>query len=209
MAVREARVAGIDALVAPRLLLRRARLRGVACPATAASRCGRALWAAGEPHGVDAVRHRDDARAARGEGLRDRRPGDRRHGDAARPRPGLARVEHARRFVGRRSLRRPDATRPGRKQLVALLPTTARPARGGRAAHGRRRRASRRCRCSATSRRATAAPRSAARSRWRCWATAASATARPSTSTTWAACTRRRSSTPCSTTAKGARRDGD
>ena len=53
---------------------------------------GLAMWeavmAAGEPHGDHALRDRDDARAARGEGLRDRRPGDRRHGHAAGPRAG-------------------------------------------------------------------------------------------------------------------------
>ena len=40
-----------------------------------------------------ALRHRGDARPARGEGLPDRRPGDRRHGHADRPRDGLDRLE--------------------------------------------------------------------------------------------------------------------
>ena len=49
-------------------------------------------------------------------------------------------VSGSKEFVGRRSLRRPDATRTGRKQLVGLLPDRPRARAGrGRAAHGRRR----------------------------------------------------------------------
>ena len=57
-------------------------------------RRGLELWEA--IHGAgerDAVRHRGDARPARREGLPDHRPGDRRHRDAAGPRPGLDRLE--------------------------------------------------------------------------------------------------------------------
>ena len=70
-----------------------------------------------------ALRDRDDARAARGEGLRDRRAGDRRHGDAAGRWAWswmVAKGKHD--FVGKRSHRRVDAMREDRKQLVALLP---------------------------------------------------------------------------------------
>ena len=55
-------------------------------------RYGTALWDAvaggrARPR-HHAVRHRDHARAPRGEGVPDRRPGHRRHGDADRPRHG-------------------------------------------------------------------------------------------------------------------------
>ena len=59
---------------------------------------GRALWDAHrrrqrrQPR-RHAVRHRGDARPPRREGLRDRRPGDRRHGDGGRPRARLDALE--------------------------------------------------------------------------------------------------------------------
>ena len=55
-----------------------------------------------------AVRDRDDARAARREGLRDRRPGHRRHGHAAGPR---ARLDGRRRTRATSSARRSHAPR--------------------------------------------------------------------------------------------------
>ena len=67
------------------------------------------------------LRHRDDARAARREGLHHRRPGNRRHGDAGRRRARLGDRQIKRDFVGMRSLARPDMVRAGRKQLVGLL----------------------------------------------------------------------------------------
>ncbi len=58
---------------------------------------GLALWeavmAAGAAARHHAVRHRDDARPARREGLPDHRPGDRRHGHAAGPRHGVGRLD--------------------------------------------------------------------------------------------------------------------
>ena len=56
-------------------------------------RCGTPFDAAGARSRDHAVRHGGDARPARREGLRDRRPGDRRHRHAARPRPGLDGLE--------------------------------------------------------------------------------------------------------------------
>ena len=50
-----------------------------------------ALWAAGEPFGITPYGTESHARAARREGLHHRRPGHRRHGDAARSRHGLDR----------------------------------------------------------------------------------------------------------------------
>ena len=76
-----------DAAV-PRQLHRRARLR---------DQCAGRLRPRGLGGGLrrpvsarhHALRHRDDARAARREGLHHRRPGHRRHGDAGRCRPRL------------------------------------------------------------------------------------------------------------------------
>ncbi len=95
----------------PRLVLRRARLRGVG------ARRSRPRAVGGPLGGRRAVRrrrvrHRDDARAARGEGLRDRRPGDGRDGDAARPRAGLAGLEH-------QGVRRPPLAAPSRRHARA------------------------------------------------------------------------------------------
>ena len=73
----------------PRLVHGRARLRDQrALRLRAAGVGGRDRARAGARH--HALRHRGDARAARGEGLHRRRPGDRRHGDARRRGAGRA-----------------------------------------------------------------------------------------------------------------------
>ena len=57
----------------------------------AAERHAMDLWTAltGPMHGVTPLRHRSHARAARGKGLSDDRPGNRRHGNAARSGHGM------------------------------------------------------------------------------------------------------------------------
>ena len=86
---REGEVAGIPARVC------RISFSGeLAFEVNVDGRRGLELWEA--IHGAgdgDAVRHRGDARAARREGLPDRRPGHRRHRHAAGPRHGLDRLE--------------------------------------------------------------------------------------------------------------------
>ena len=88
MAIREGEVAGHPGARLPRQLLGRARLRGERRrpprPRALARRSTRRR---------DAVRHRDDARPPRREGLPDRRPGHRRHRHAAGSRDGLDRLE--------------------------------------------------------------------------------------------------------------------
>ena len=133
MAIREGEVAGIPARVC------RVSFSGeLAFEVNVDGRRGLELWEA--IHGAgerDAVRHRGDARPPRREGLPDHRPGHRRHGDAARPRHGLDRLEdearlhrqalvRARRHRARRpqAARRAAAARPERllpegAQLVA------------------------------------------------------------------------------------------
>ena len=92
MTMREATVAGRAGAGVPDQLLRRAGLRD-----QRAAWHGLALWeavlAAGRAVRHHAVRHRDDARAARREGLPDRRPGDRRHGHPHDLGHGLDRLE--------------------------------------------------------------------------------------------------------------------
>ena len=154
--------------------------------------------AAGE---VDAVRDRGDARPPGREGLPDHRPGDRRHRHAARPRPGLDRLDdeaglHRQALVlaGRHRARRPQAARrPAAGSTRTSSFPRARSSSPTRAIPSR-------CRCSATSPRATAAPRSGARSRSRSSRAAASGSARPSTRRFPTARSRSRSSTPFSTT---------
>ena len=84
MTWRDAVIAGIAGARLPHHLLRASsRTRS-----TSRRWHGLALWeavmAAGAAARDHAVRHRDDARPARREGLPDHRPGDRRHGDARR-----------------------------------------------------------------------------------------------------------------------------
>ena len=71
-----------------RELHRRARLRDQRAGRPRPQRVGSRLRG-GRRRRHHALRHRDDARAARGEGLHHRRPGHGRHGDAARRRPRL------------------------------------------------------------------------------------------------------------------------
>ena len=118
-----------------------------------------------------ALRHRDHARAAGGEGLPDHRAGHRRHGHPARPRHGVGGLEEEAR-LRRQALLRPRG-QPGPAAQAPGRAAARRPAdraAGGLADRGvlRRRRAARRrrCRCSATSPPATAAPNSAAPSPW-------------------------------------------
>ena len=77
---------------------------------------GLPLWercmAAGAKYGDHAVRHRGDARAARGEGLHHRRPGHGRHRDAAGSRHGLDRRDAEAGFLGQ-TLACPRRHRPG------------------------------------------------------------------------------------------------
>ena len=82
----------------------------------------KAVMAGGRGVRHHAVRHRDDARAARREGLHHRRPGHRRHVTPLDP--GLGGLVSTRKpdFVGRRSLARADTARADRKHLVGLLP---------------------------------------------------------------------------------------
>ena len=106
-------------------LLRRARLRGQRLRQRGAARVGSADGRRREVR-HHAVRHRDDARAARREGLHHRRPGHRRLGDARRSRHGLDRrqgqglprpaLARARGHRARRSQasRRPADRRPDR-----------------------------------------------------------------------------------------------
>jgi sarcosine oxidase, subunit alpha len=76
-----------DAAV-PRQLHRRARLRGERSREPGPRGVGGDLGR-GAQGGRRRLRHRGDARVARREGLRDRRPGNRRHGDAGRSRTHL------------------------------------------------------------------------------------------------------------------------
>ena len=119
-----------------RELHRRARLRDQRAGGSRPQRVGGRLRGgrSGRHH---ALRHRNDARAARGEGLHHRRPGHRRHGDAARRRPRLGdRPEET-------GLRRQALAR-ARRDAVAGPQAARRPAharcrhraRGRRADHG-------------------------------------------------------------------------
>ena len=137
------------------------------------------LIAAGEPFDITPVRHRDDARAARREGLPDHRAGHRRHRHPAGPRHGLGGVEEEAR-LHRQALVHPGGEPQPDAQAVRRI-AAARPGNGparGRADHRARSTAAscrpRPCRCSATSPPATAAPNWAARSRWP-WSRAADA----------------------------------
>ena len=95
--------------------------RATACP------CGSACIAAGAQVRHHALRHRGDARAARREGLHHRRPGHRRHGDAARSRHGLDRRDSRSRISSASARSRaPTSRRADRKQLVG--PAAGRPA---------------------------------------------------------------------------------
>ena len=160
--------------------------------------------AAGRAVRHHALRHRDDARAARREGLRDRRPGHRRHGHAARPRPGLDRLEaqgrlrrpplaRARRHAARRTASsssgccpRPERLPEGAQLVVDPDAPVPVPMVGPRHVELRQRRA-----------RAPVRARAAARA-------AASATARRVYAPLRGPRRRgRRSSSPCSTTRKG------
>ena len=92
MTVREAVVAGMPARV-----FRISFSGELAYEINVPTWYGHAMWeavmAAGRAVRDHALRHRGDARPARREGLPDRRPGDRRHRHADRPRDGLDRLE--------------------------------------------------------------------------------------------------------------------
>jgi sarcosine oxidase subunit alpha len=120
MAVREARVAGVDALVA-RVSFSGELAYEVWAPSDRALHVWEALWAAGEAHGIEAygTESMHVLRAEKGYVI----VGQETDGTVTPVDLGLDWLVSTRKaFVGRRSLRRPDATRPGRKQLVALLP---------------------------------------------------------------------------------------
>ena len=143
----------------PGQLLRRARVRGQRRRLARPGRLGTADRGGGALR-HHPVRHRDDARAPRGEGLPDHRAGHRRHGHPARPGDVVGGVEEEA-GLPRQALVRPGSQQPSRPQ-----------APGGPAAGGPHRRAGRGladrrgsrpspnppCPCSATSPRATAAP---------------------------------------------------
>ena len=157
-----------------------------------------------------ALRHRGDARAARREGLRDRRAGDRRHADARGPRDGLDREP------GQGRLRRQALA--GAQRHRARGPQAPRRSahRGSRRSYWRRERRSSRQRrsrrrrrtCWAGSPRRTRARPRARASRWR-WS---SADASAAASTVHAVLDGR--TMPCTVTdpifydVEGARRDG-
>ena len=85
MAIREATVAGLAARVC-RVSFSGELAFEVNVPGWHGLALWEAAWEAGQPYGDHPVRHRDDARAAGREGLRDRRAGHRRDGHAAGPR---------------------------------------------------------------------------------------------------------------------------
>ena len=140
-------------------LLRRARLRGQRRRLARPGRLGTPDRGGGALR-HHPVRHRDDARAPRGEGLPDHRAGHRRHRHPAGPGNVVGGVEEEG-GLPRQALVRPGSQQPSRPQ-----------APGGPAARGPHRRAGRGradrrgsrpspnppCPCSATSPRATAAP---------------------------------------------------
>ena len=170
MAWRDTTLDGVHVRVGTGQLLRRTRLRGQRHGWYATAVWER-LIAAGEPYGITPVRHRDDARAARREGLPDHRAGHRRHRHPAGPRHGLGGVEEEAR------LHRQAVVHPQREpQPAAQAVRRTAAARRARPCCRRARRSSRRsptaycrrrpCRCSGTSPPATAAPNWAARSRW-------------------------------------------
>ena len=141
----------------PHQLHRRALLRDQRAAPPTRWHVWEALMAAGRAVRHHALRHRGDARAARREGLHHRRPGDRRHGHAARPRHGLDRQQEEglprQALAGalRHARARPQAARrPADRGPGEVLPEGAPDRR-------RRVRTRRRCRCSATSPRATSA----------------------------------------------------
>ena len=153
----------------PHQLLRRAGVRDQRAGALRARGVGGGDGGRRRPRD-HAVRHGGDARAARREGLRDRRPGHRRHGDAAGRRPRLG--SSARRRTSSSAAARTAARqrRADRRQLVGLLPEDPRlrlpegaPLLGRTGA------------APATSPRPTRAPRSGARSPWGCWRAARAA----------------------------------
>ncbi len=158
-------------------LLRRARLRGQRLRQRGAARVGGADGGGGRAR-HHPVRHRDHARAARGEGLHHRRPGHRRLGDAGRPGHGLGSSPRARTSSAGARSRAGTCSARIASSSWACSPGT-RPSscpKAGRSSPTRRRRCP--CRCWATSRPATTARRSAARSRWRWSRAGASAWAR-------------------------------
>ena len=119
---------------------------------------GRALWealiAAGAEYGITPYGTESDARAARREGLHHRRPGDRRHGDAARSRHGLDRGQKKPTSSASARSRARDTARAG--------PQAARrpPDRGpGRVLNGRRPDRRRRARAARPDAHADARPR--------------------------------------------------
>ena len=120
MAVRDARVAGIDAMVA-RVSFSGELAFEVWVPGDRGLALWEALWSAGEPFGVDAygTESMHVLRAEKGYVI----VGQETDGTVTPLDLGLDwLVSSTKEFVGRRSLRRPDATRTGRKQLVGLLP---------------------------------------------------------------------------------------
>ena len=88
MSVREAHVRGVPARVF-RISFTGELGYELQVPASYGLPLWEACMAAGAKIRHHALRHRGDARAARGEGLHHHRPGDRRHGDARRSRHGL------------------------------------------------------------------------------------------------------------------------
>ena len=120
MAVREGRICGV-----PARLFRVSFTGELGYEINVPADHGRSVWEAvceaGAAARHHALRHRDDARAARGEGLHHRRPGNRRHGDAATMSASPGRSAGTKPdFVGKRSLERAAMQAPDRKQLVGL-----------------------------------------------------------------------------------------
>ncbi len=147
-------VEGIDLSREPFRTSPCARARSWACPAASSASASRASWAsrstcpgasaaavweavveAGKKARCRRLRHRGDARAARREGLHRGGPGDRRHGDAVRPRHGLDRQQA--KGVSGQALARPAGHAAARPPAARGSPHQgpARGARGGRPDH--------------------------------------------------------------------------
>ena len=159
MTWQDTRIGGRAGAGGPGQLLRRARVRGQRRRLARAGGVGTADRGGGALR-HHPLRHRDDARAARGEGLPDHRPGHRRHGHPAGPGDGLGGVEEEA-GLPRQALVRPGGQQPRRPQAPgrpAARGPHRRAARGLADRRGPRRFPNPRCPCSGTSPRATAAP---------------------------------------------------
>jgi sarcosine oxidase subunit alpha len=119
MALREAQVAGVDALVS-RVSFSGELAFEVSVPGPYGPHVWEALWAAGQPHGIEAygTESMHVLRAEKGYVI----VGQETDGTVTPIDLGLEWLVADKEFVGRRSLRRSDTRRAGRKQLVALLP---------------------------------------------------------------------------------------